>query len=102
NFWATDNLAVTPADFDPYCITMPVDPGLPGGGGSQLCGFYDLSLSKVGQVTNLVTSASKFGNQSEVFNGVDVSITARLPKGVQLSGGTSTGRTELNTCFVVD
>ena len=25
NFQATDNLAVTPADFDPFCVTMPVD-----------------------------------------------------------------------------
>ena len=34
NFQATDNLAVTPADFSPYCITMPVDARLPGGGGA--------------------------------------------------------------------
>ena len=34
----TDNLAVTPADFDPFCITAPNDPRLPGGGGYDVCG----------------------------------------------------------------
>ena len=29
----TENVAVTPADYDAYCITAPSDPRLPGGGG---------------------------------------------------------------------
>ena len=76
NFWQTDNLAVTPADYDPYCVTMPVDPGLPGGGGNQLCGFYDLSLSKVGQVTNLVTFARSSASRAKS----STAWTSRLPR----------------------
>ena len=43
----TDNLAVTPADYDPYCITAPRDPRLPGGGGYQVCGLYDIKPETV-------------------------------------------------------
>ena len=33
NFTVTDNLAVAPGDFDPYCLTVPADSRLPGAGG---------------------------------------------------------------------
>jgi hypothetical protein len=36
NFTVTDNTLVTPTDYDPYCITTPVDSRLPGGGGQEL------------------------------------------------------------------
>ena len=59
NFMVTDNLEVTPADYDPYCIIAPVDPRLPGGGGNQLCGYYDVSPAKFGLSTNVVTLATE-------------------------------------------
>ena len=98
----TDNLEWTPADFDPYCITVPPDPRLPQGGGNQLCGFYDISRAKASLSRNYVTFASNFGESTEVYNGVDVTLRLRLPMGGQISGGTSTGRTQINTCFVID
>jgi hypothetical protein len=94
---------VTPADYDPYCITFAVDARLPNGGGYRQCGYYDVSLAKVGQSTNLVTKSSNFqGQRSDVFNGVDLTVSARWPNGAQLTGGTSTGREEVKTCQVVD
>src|SRR5207249_3913985 len=36
NFTVTKNTTVSPADYDTYCITAPVDPRLPGGGGNQI------------------------------------------------------------------
>jgi len=67
NFTATQNLATTPADYDPYCITAPVDPRLPGGGGYQVCGLYDVAPAKFGLSNNLVSKASNFyGGNSNV------------------------------------
>jgi hypothetical protein len=43
NFRVTDNRTLTPADYDPFCITVPRDSRIPGGGGNQLCGLYDAS-----------------------------------------------------------
>ena len=103
NFTTTENQLVTPADYDPYCITFAVDARLPNGGGYRQCGYYDVSLAKVGQSTNLVTKSSNFqGQRSDVFNGVDLTVSARWPNGAQLTGGTSTGREEIKTCQVVD
>ena len=101
NFTVTDNLAVTPADFDPFCITAPVDARLPGGGGNQICGLYDISPTKFGVVDNLVTQASNFGKRTEIYNGVDVVLNARFGEGGVFTGGLNTGRTETN-CVVVD
>ncbi len=121
NFRATDNLAVTPADYTPFCITAPVDPRLPGGGGYRVCGMYDVVPAKFSQVSNLVTNASPYFEEgSDVTcdsvtgiagrNGAacgrsdffDVSLNARLGSGFQLGGGVDTGRTVTDRCFVVD
>jgi len=101
NFRVTDNRAVTPADFDPYCVTVPTDVRLPGGGGSQLCGAYDISPSKFGQVANVVTQAANFGKQTQVYNGVDVTLNARLGRGRLITGGVSIGRTVTDDCNVI-
>ena len=100
-FLATDNLAVTPADYDPYCIKAPVDSRLPTSG-EQLCGFYDLRPAKFGLVDNLVTQASHYGDQQQVYNGVDATLNGRFLDGGQFQGGLSVGRTVLDNCLVVD
>src|SRR5262249_40069140 len=89
-------------DFDPYCITTPVDARLPGGGNQRICGLYDIKPSAFGKVSNVVTDAAKFGNETEVYNGLEFAVNARFGRGGTLSGGVSTGRTETNECFVVD
>jgi hypothetical protein len=103
NFTVTDNLQVTPSDFDEYCITVPVDPNLPGGGGNQLCGLYDVVPAKFGRVQNLVSLATDdYGKQTETYDGVDVTVNARLPRGANVSGGVNVGRTATNACNPVD
>src|SRR5262249_39168876 len=102
-FLAVDNQAVTPEDFDQFCITAPVDPRLPASvSGQQFCGLYDVTPAKFGQIDNLVTQAFHYGQQSEVFNGIHLLINARLGQGGQIQGGLGTGRTVLDTCFSVD
>lgn len=99
---ATDNTLVTPADYDPYCITAPSNPNLPKGGGYQLCGLADIKPGKFGQVQNYVTLSENFGTFSSNNHFIGVTIDARLPRGIRLNGGFDTGRTELERCFVVD
>jgi hypothetical protein len=98
NFNVTQNLLVNNADFSSYCLSVPLDSRLPSGGGNQLCGFYDISPAKLGQNDNVISQASNFGSQTEVFDGFDVSANARLSHGVVLSGGISTGRSRTNIC----
>lgn len=102
NFRVTDNLRVAPADFDPYCVTTPLDPRLPGGGGTSLCGLYNVKPALFGLNDNVITSAENFGKRSEAFDGVDLTVNMRLPGRTTLQGGTSTGRIKTGNCSVVD
>jgi carboxypeptidase family protein/TonB-dependent receptor-like protein len=102
NFRVTDNTLVRPVDYDPYCVTAPVNARLPGGGGYPVCGLYDVTPRLFGQNDNVITHASNFGKQTETFDGVDVAVNARLPGRVTFQGGTSTGRIKTNNCFVMD
>jgi hypothetical protein len=101
NFIVTDNLLTSPADYDPFCITVPADARLPGGGGDRLCGLYDLNPSKVGLVDTIQTSSSNYGKQMEHYNGVDVTISGRMARGGMIQGGFNMGRTMTDTCDVI-
>jgi hypothetical protein len=101
NFRVTQNRATTSRDFDPFSIVAPRDPRLPDGGGYVVSGLYNLNPSKVGQVNSLETLADEFGNQYEHWNGVDLSINARLKGGLLVQGGVSTGRTATDNCEIV-
>jgi len=101
NFTVVDNQLVTPADYDPFCITAPGnDPRLPVAG-QQVCGFYDIKPAKNGLSQNLVRLAKHYGNQTEVYNGVDASLNWRI-KGLTLFAGLNTGRDVTSQCFTVD
>ncbi|MBM3771943.1 MAG: TonB-dependent receptor [Acidimicrobiia bacterium] len=99
---ATDNRAVKPADYDPYCITAPSNPALPNGGGYQVCDLADIKPEKFGQVENYVTLSDNFGRFISRNDFVGFTIDARLPKSIRLNGGFDTGRSVLDRCFVVD
>jgi hypothetical protein len=100
NLRVTQNRAASPTDYDRYCIAAPVDSRLPGGGGQQICG-YDVKPQKVGLVDNFITRAETFGKQYENWNGVDLTVNARLPRGGLLQGGVSTGKTMTDNCEIV-
>jgi hypothetical protein len=102
NFLVTDNTLVTPADYDPYCVTAPTDSRLPNGGGYQVCGLYDLKPGKFGQVNSVVTQSDNFGKQRFVNDYFSVSLNARLGADLQFGGGLDTGRTVNDLCFNVD
>jgi hypothetical protein len=101
NFIAIDNRATTLSDYDKYSITAPSHPQLPGGGGYTIGSLYDLKPAKVGVVDDFVTFASNYGKQVEYWHGVDLGVNTRLPRGIILQGGMSTGRTVTDNCEVV-
>jgi hypothetical protein len=101
NFTVTDNTLVTPADFDPYCITAPSNDPRLSVAGKQICGFYDVKPAKRGQVLEMVRFAKNYGKQSEIYNGVDASVNWRV-RGLTLFGSTNVGRNATSQCFVVD
>jgi hypothetical protein len=99
HFTTTDNLDVAPTDFQQYCVTAPKDPRLPNGGGNQVCGLYDIVPAKFGVATNnVVTFVDNYGKQTEVFNGVDFAMNARLRSDLFITGGVATGNTHFNVC----
>jgi len=101
NFQATQNVATAASDYDQFCITAPIDSRLPGGGGYPICGLYDVKPEKFGQNRSLVTFADNIGSYWEHYNGVDMTVNARLPRGLLLQGGINFGRSEVNACGVV-
>ena len=101
NFTFADSQNVTPADFDPFCVTVPNNPMLPNAG-QPLCGLYNITPGKFGQdATNLVTRPVS-GAYSDVYNGIDLTINARLKPGAFIQGGLSTGSEVTNSCDAID
>jgi len=97
-----DNVLVGPEDYDTYCITAPLDPRLPGGGGYQVCGLSNIKPEKFGQVDNVVKPTKDFGKDKRYNHFIDISLNARLSGGARLGGGLDTGHSVRDQCFVVD
>jgi hypothetical protein len=101
NFQVTDNRAVGPGDFDTFSIVAPIDSRLPGGGGNTVTGFPNVTPMLFGQVDNFVTLSSHYGEQIDLWRGVDVTLRARLANGLLVRGGVSTGRLTTDNCDIV-
>jgi hypothetical protein len=96
HFTVTDNRAQAPSDYTPFSITAPLDPRLPGGGGYVVSGLYNVVQSVASSVDNYRTYSDLI---SQVYNGVDYGMTARL-KGFQLQAGGTTGQRVTDYCGV--
>jgi hypothetical protein len=101
NFQVTDNVLTTASDYTTFSVTAPLDPRLPGGGSYTLAGLYDVNTAKFGQVLSNNTLSDKFGKQTEHWNGVDLTMNARLNGGLLFSGGVSTGKRTTDNCEIV-
>jgi len=100
NFYTADNRLTTKEDYTPFSIPIPADSRLPGGGGGTVSGLYNLVPNKVGQDDMYQRLSSEFGEMKENWQGVDVSVNARLRTGLTVQGGTSTGRRLRDNCAV--
>ena len=78
----TDDLRYDLSSYDgPFCITAPSDANLPGGGGYQVCGIYDLKPSVFAQglpANNLIRFSDDFGGETNLYQGFDLNLDSRL------------------------
>jgi hypothetical protein len=89
------NLQYTNASYDFYSVTAPKDPRLPGGGGYQILG---LTTPKTTLPVGQPQVQTLMPELQYSWNGVDTNFVWRGPGGFRINGGTSTGRTQRNTC----
>src|SRR5439155_1610930 len=100
NFLVTDNQAVSPADFDPYCVTTPIDSRLPDGGGKRLCGLYDVNVAGFSRRSqNLIRLDKNFGKQEQYNDFLGGSVNFRLPRNARATLNVDSGRTVNDNCF---
>ncbi len=100
NFTVTDNRAQAATDFDSFSIVAPLDSRLPGGGGYTISGLYNVNNATTALTDNYATYAPNYGNQYSIYNGLELSINARLRNGIQLQAGSSTGSQVTDNCEV--
>ena len=86
NFFVTDNRAVQASDYSPITITAPTNANLPGGGGYPVTFMARNANSALGITDNYYTFASDYGDVKYYWQGVDVSLNARLAEWSLLSG----------------
>jgi hypothetical protein len=97
----TDNLAVAPSDLSAYTVTAPGDSRLPGGGAYTVGPLYNLTPAAFTRVpNNLFRSTKDVGDDTRVFNGVDVNFNVRARGGLTFQGGTSTGKVVNDWCEI--
>jgi hypothetical protein len=101
-FNVNDNLMVSASDFDRFSITAPQDPRLPGGGGYAIDNLYNVTPSLFGRTSNLMMSASHFGEQYQRYNGFLLNVSGRLRGGLNVQGGLNTGKTVTDNCAIRD
>jgi hypothetical protein len=100
NDTVNDNLVTSAANYDRFSVTAPSDPRLPGGGGYAVRDLFDVTPSLFGQINNLTTWGSDFGEEYSRYNGVLINLTARTRGGLTFQGGLNSGKTVTDVCDV--
>ena len=95
----TDNLSISPNDVASYTLRVPTDSRLPNSGGT-VAGLYNVNSTVFGQVNNRIRSTKDVGDDTRVFNGIDVNVNIRGAQGFTFQGGTSTGKVTNDWCEV--
>ena len=91
----------------PFCVNAPADSNLPGGGGYQVCGLYDLKPSVVAQglapssTIKLSTDAAS-GGETNIYEGFEISTTARFSHGAFINAGINAQKRIFDQCNLVN
>ena len=94
-----DNLSVGPNDVKSFSLTVPNDPRLPNAG-QTIANLYNINPNVFGQSNILIEPTSKVGDDTRVFDGVDVTFNLRNVHAFTFSGGTSTGKVVNDWCAI--
>jgi hypothetical protein len=88
----TQNLALDPnTSFTPFNIVVPANPNLPNGGGQVITLYNQNQIVANNNITTWST------HNTQVYNGFEVSVNARIPRGF-IFGGITDERTATNNC----
>jgi hypothetical protein len=100
NFFVTDNTLTTAADYETYSIPIPQHDDLPGAG--QLAQFVAITAAANARGSqSYMTAETDYGAaRTAYWHGADFTATARLASGINLQGGTSTGRAVRDNCEI--
>ena len=99
NFFVTDDLLTQASDYDVYSLPVPQHDNLSGAGTTaQYVAITPAAAARGAQT--LQTSASKYGDYTARWQGVDFNATMRALHGLTLQGGTSTGHGMRDNCDV--
>jgi hypothetical protein len=97
----TDNLAAAASEFGQFSVVAPSDPRLPNGGGYTISGLYNITPAAAARAAeNVRKAANSFGEYDRHWDGFDLTFQARLAAGLNIQGGTSTGRLSEDFCDV--
>jgi hypothetical protein len=97
----TDNVAVAPSEFGQFSVVAPVDSRLPNGGGYTVSGLYNITPAAAARAaSNVRGMANNYGDYTRYWDGFDTTFQARLATGLNIQGGTSTGRLVEDVCDV--
>jgi hypothetical protein len=101
-FVVTDNLNRDPSQYQAWTIDAPLDERFPGGGGYPITLYTPTQAAANIPAQNYITWEKDFGSErTNYWQGVDVTVNARVRAGLTLQLGTSTGRTLTDRCDTV-
>jgi hypothetical protein len=98
-FTVIDDQARGPADYRPWTIMAPLDPRLPDEGGYPITLYAQTAEAAGRAAQNYVTFETDFGDaRTSYWQGVDLTLRARVAKQLNIQIGTSTGHSYVDRC----
>ena len=97
----TDDLRYDASSYDSFCLRIPTDPDLPGGGGGQVCGVMDLKPSAFasgGAANSLIRFSDDFGGETNLYQGFDINLESRFRNGAFLKAGMAATARTFDNC----
>ncbi|HKF69804.1 MAG TPA: carboxypeptidase regulatory-like domain-containing protein [Vicinamibacterales bacterium] len=89
----------------PFCANALPDPNLPGGGGYQVCGLYDLKPSVFAlnlPQSSTITFSDNYGGETNIYKGYEISTRMTFRRGGFVQGGITASKRIFDQCNLVD